>query len=82
MKIRSIDRTATFTWSQGDHIPLLATGTVAGALDASFSSSTELEIFDLSLDFSKTSTGKIQKLGSASANARYALFEFICFKLQ
>jgi len=53
MKLRQVDRTATIAWSPGHHRPFLATGTVAGALDASFSSSTELEIFDLDLAKSK-----------------------------
>ena len=82
MKIRLLERTATFAWSQDDHIPLLATGTVAGALDASFSSTTELEIFDLSLEFTakakptfdnniqQSPQQKVNKLGGVSVNSR------------
>lgn len=79
MKIRLLERTATFAWSQDDHIPLLATGTVAGALDATFSSSTELEIFDLSLEFTKKSSQqspqqKVNKLGGVSVNSRFVYY--------
>jgi protein transport protein SEC31 len=43
----SIPRTATFAWSKGTgSAPLLATGTVSGALDESFSNSASLEIWD------------------------------------
>lgn len=49
-RLRQLDRTATFAWSPGAHLPWLAVGTVAGALDASFSTATELEIVDLGLD--------------------------------
>ncbi|CAG8792453.1 547_t:CDS:1, partial [Acaulospora morrowiae] len=47
MKLKDISRTATFAWSPGQEIPIIATGTVAGALDASFSNTTELELFPL-----------------------------------
>ncbi|KAK9457669.1 hypothetical protein V1511DRAFT_455403 [Dipodascopsis uninucleata] len=49
VKLKEIPRTATFTWSPGPQLPLLATGTVAGAVDADFSSSSSLEIWDLDL---------------------------------
>ncbi|KAG8749554.1 protein transport protein S31 [Ceratobasidium sp. 428] len=44
MKLKEVVRTATFAWSPGA-IPTLATGTVAGALDASFSNDAHLEIW-------------------------------------
>lgn len=45
MKLKEIHRTATFAWSPSQSIPLLATGTVAGALDESFSNDSQLEIW-------------------------------------
>lgn len=45
VKISEIDRTATFAWSR-DTLPLLVTGTMAGAISADFSSSSELAIYD------------------------------------
>lgn len=45
MKLKQIHRTSTFAWSPYASLPLLATGTVAGALDASFSNDSQLEIW-------------------------------------
>ncbi|KAK0232505.1 hypothetical protein IW262DRAFT_1258180 [Armillaria fumosa] len=45
MKLKEIHRTSTFTWSPSSPLPLIATGTVAGALDESFSNESELEIW-------------------------------------
>ena len=45
MKQKEIHRTATFAWSPSLSIPLLASGTVAGALDESFSNDSQLEIW-------------------------------------
>ena len=46
--MQSIPRTAVPIWSPSAHpgSPLLATGTVSGALDASFSSDSLLELWD------------------------------------
>ncbi|KAK9479297.1 hypothetical protein V1514DRAFT_328986 [Lipomyces japonicus] len=46
VKLKEIPRTATFAWSPGSQPSLLATGTVAGAVDADFSSSSTLELWD------------------------------------
>jgi protein transport protein SEC31 len=46
MKLKEIYRTSTFAWSPFPGLPLIATGTVAGALDASFSNDSQLEIWD------------------------------------
>ena len=80
MRVRQIKRTSTLAWSPGQHSPLLAAGTVAGALDLSFSSSTELELFDLNLDelteHSHGSSeyqiklGNVKKVGSTTSSAR------------
>jgi protein transport protein SEC31 len=45
MKLKEIHRTSTFAWSPTLSLPLLATGTVAGALDESFSNESQLEIW-------------------------------------
>ncbi|KAL0957912.1 hypothetical protein HGRIS_000093 [Hohenbuehelia grisea] len=45
MKLKEIHRTSTFAWSPTPSVPLLATGTVAGALDESFSNESHLEIW-------------------------------------
>lgn len=45
MKLKEIHRTSTFAWSPFATLPLLATGTVAGALDESFSNESQLEIW-------------------------------------
>lgn len=45
MKLKEINRTSTFAWSPSLSIPLIATGTVAGALDESFSNDSQLEIW-------------------------------------
>ncbi|KAK0477770.1 hypothetical protein IW261DRAFT_1551835 [Armillaria novae-zelandiae] len=45
MKLKEIHRTSTFTWSPSSSLPLIATGTVAGALDESFSNESQLEIW-------------------------------------
>ncbi|CAG8512888.1 4039_t:CDS:2 [Diversispora eburnea] len=75
MKLKDIPRTATFAWSPGQHIPIIATGTVAGALDASFSNTTELELFHLNLD--KNEALELQPSGVVSSNARHVLSFFI-----
>ncbi|XP_056147216.1 protein transport protein Sec31A [Lampris incognitus] len=50
MKLKEINRTAIQSWSPAQHHPIfLATGTSAQQLDASFSTSATLEIFELDL---------------------------------
>ncbi|KAI8811836.1 hypothetical protein BJ742DRAFT_795709 [Cladochytrium replicatum] len=81
MRIRWVDRTATVAWSPGQHSPLLALGTIAGALDASFSTNTELEIFDLNISSSSTqlpsfgphepTRGNLRRVGAVSTTARF-----------
>ncbi|KAI9034360.1 hypothetical protein DFJ74DRAFT_600434 [Hyaloraphidium curvatum] len=67
-RLRQLNRTATFAWSPGPQLPLLAVGTVAGALDASFSTATELEIVDLGLD---ADDGASPHLNGADASRRF-----------
>uniref|UniRef100_A0A0A9XWG9 Protein transport protein Sec31A n=1 Tax=Lygus hesperus TaxID=30085 RepID=A0A0A9XWG9_LYGHE len=50
MKIKEIEKTVNTSWSPGDHHPtLLAAGTAAQQLDASFNTSAALEIYALNL---------------------------------
>ncbi|KAK9468119.1 hypothetical protein V1512DRAFT_258776 [Lipomyces arxii] len=49
VKLKEIPRTATFAWSPGAQLPFLASGTVAGAVDADFSSKSVLELWNLDL---------------------------------
>ncbi|KAJ1537071.1 protein transport protein S31, partial [Nowakowskiella sp. JEL0078] len=90
MRLRSAERTATFAWSPTNsdasavHIPiLLAAGSVSGALDASFSTSTELELFDLNLTPSKNSSDSysLKSLGKIPINARFNSLAWSSFQL-
>jgi protein transport protein SEC31 len=65
MRLRKADKTATLAWHP--RLPLLAGGTVSGALDSSFSTTTELDIFDLDLS---NSSQTLKRLGSIAAPAR------------
>lgn len=49
VKLKEISRTATFAWAPEEANSLLVTGTIAGAVDANFSSTTQLELWTLSL---------------------------------
>ncbi|KAG0051196.1 protein transport protein S31 [Gryganskiella cystojenkinii] len=72
MRQKTISRTSTFAWSPGQHTPLLATGTVAGAFDANFSNTSQLELFDLNLaDKSPEAIELNQPAGVVSCNARF-----------
>ncbi|KAG7694870.1 hypothetical protein KL951_004047 [Ogataea haglerorum] len=46
VKLREVAETATFAWSY-DSMPLMATGTLAGAMDETFSSESALQIWDV-----------------------------------
>jgi len=75
MKLKEIPRTATFAWSPGQHLPIIATGTVAGALDESFSNTTDLELFHLNL---KSDSGvELQSAGAVSSNARFVTHKVV-----
>ncbi|XP_023226649.1 protein transport protein Sec31A-like [Centruroides sculpturatus] len=50
MKVKEIDRTANIAWSPANHHPIyLVAGTAAQQLDATFSTTAALEIYDLNL---------------------------------
>ncbi|EPQ61450.1 Bgt-133 [Blumeria graminis f. sp. tritici] len=50
VRLRTIGRTGAFAWNPDSGLPLLVTGTRAGAVDVDFSDETKLELWDLSLD--------------------------------
>jgi protein transport protein SEC31 len=66
-RLSEINNTATFSWSPGQQAPLLAAGTAAGALDDSFSNTSELELFKL--DFKNSSQG-VTSVGKIASSAR------------
>ena len=66
VKLCEINQTATFAWSH-DSLPLMATGTLAGVMDDTFSSDSVLQIYDV---FSSTQ-GNSKPLYSGAANAKY-----------
>lgn len=50
MKVKEVDRTANIAWSPAPQVPVyLAAGTAAQQLDATFSTSSSLEIYNLNL---------------------------------
>lgn len=70
MSLKEIKRTAAIAWSPPQLTsPLLATGTLAGALDASFSTLAELEIHELNLD--DKSTMEVVQKSTISAPSRF-----------
>lgn len=50
MKIYEVRKTACVAWSPKHQNPVIAVGTMSGALDASFSTNCELEIFDVTTE--------------------------------
>jgi len=72
VRLREIPRTAAFAWSPGAEIPLVVTGTRAGAVDADFSDETKLELWDLSLDNLEQGV-ELQPIASLSTDSRYIL---------
>ena len=62
MPITTLPRTGTFAWGQSSSsLPLLATGTAAGALDESFSSEGKLEFWDVYPDADKQPSSSSSK---------------------
>lgn len=66
-----IPRTATFAWSEASSRPLIATGTVAGAVDADFSNTTHLELWDLDLDSGVSEASELTPKATISTDARF-----------
>ena len=66
--LKQEQKTATSSWSPSNENGFfLVLGTVAGALDASFSSKTELEILDLNLN---EKSRKMKRVAATPSNAR------------
>jgi protein transport protein SEC31 len=65
VKLEEINATSTFAWSL-DTLPLLVSGTVAGAVDVNFNSTTNLEIWDI---FS--ATNKSEPIVKADVSNRF-----------
>lgn len=73
VQLKQITRNATFAWSPARGKPLIASGTIAGAVDASFSQNSELEIWDLDLDNTDTTAFELQPTAKVSTERKYAL---------
>ncbi|TDL22025.1 hypothetical protein BD410DRAFT_276586 [Rickenella mellea] len=75
MKLKEIHRTATFAWSPTPSVPLIATGTVAGALDESFSNAGQLEIwapdFVDNAEYDIGGQEQVGPKGSVTTNSRF-----------
>jgi hypothetical protein len=76
VRLREIPRTAAFAWSPGSDLPLVVTGTRAGAVDADFSDETKLELWDLNLDNLEQGV-ELQPIASISTDSRYTYLEII-----
>lgn len=80
VKLKEIPRTATFAWSPVSQDPFLVTGTVAGAVDADFSSTTKLELWDLNLIDRSPDSFYLEPKVSIDTDARYAFYpEISCW---
>ncbi|KAJ1882403.1 protein transport protein S31 [Coemansia sp. RSA 1722] len=69
MVFQYIERTAIPAWGPQQSESLIAAGTVAGAMDATFSNTSELEIFRLGA--SDSSAGALESIGKVEAAARF-----------
>ncbi|KAJ1962794.1 protein transport protein S31 [Dipsacomyces acuminosporus] len=67
MVYQYIERTAIPAWGPQQSETLIAAGTVAGAMDASFSNTSELEIFKLTAE----TEGALAPVGKVEASARF-----------
>jgi protein transport protein SEC31 len=75
VKLKEIPRTATFAWSPTVPDLYLATGTVAGAIDADFSSTSKLDIWNLDLIDHSSESFVPKPVVSVDTDARYVLGE-------
>lgn len=73
VQLKQITRNATFSWSPASGKPLIASGTIAGAVDASFSQDSELEIWDLNLDNTDTAAFELQPAAKVSTVRKYCV---------
>jgi protein transport protein SEC31 len=71
MLTKEINCTAAVAWAPASsQATRLVTGTLAGAMDASFSTSAELEVHEVNLA-DRDGTG-VARLGGVSSSSRYA----------
>ncbi|KAI9145774.1 hypothetical protein BKA69DRAFT_1049545 [Paraphysoderma sedebokerense] len=85
MPLKTLQRTATFTWAPSlpntADLPLyLATGSVAGALDASFSNSSDLELFEVNLG--SDAVDDCKKVGKVQSQARFNRLAWSSFRTE
>lgn len=73
VQLKQITRNATFAWSPAKGAPLIASGTIAGAVDASFSQDSELEIWNLDLDNTDTSAFDLKPTAKISTERKFCL---------
>jgi protein transport protein SEC31 len=73
VQLKQITRNATFAWSPAQGKPLIASGTIAGAVDASFSQDSELEIWDLDLDNTDNAAFELAPAAKISTERKYGL---------
>uniref|UniRef100_A0A060TIW1 Protein transport protein SEC31 n=1 Tax=Blastobotrys adeninivorans TaxID=409370 RepID=A0A060TIW1_BLAAD len=71
VKLKEVPRTATFAWAPTVQDPLLVTGTVAGAIDADFSSTTQLEFWNLAFDDHSSEGFQVTPVKSIDTSARF-----------
>jgi hypothetical protein len=69
VRLREIPRTAAFAWAPGADVPLIVTGTRAGAVDAEFSDETKLELWELGLDNIEQGV-ELQPMASINTDSR------------
>ncbi|KAI0243831.1 protein transport protein S31 [Massospora cicadina] len=66
-----INRTVSVAWSPIQSCSAICTGTVAGALDETFSNTTQLEIFKLDWSKGQREEGELEPSGVVTTNARF-----------
>lgn len=69
VRLREVPRTAAFAWSPGTSLPFIATGSKAGAVDADFSTDTQLELWDLDLEKAHLNQ-ELQPVASITTDSR------------
>jgi protein transport protein SEC31 len=73
VRLREVPRTAAFAWSPAAASPSIVTGTKAGAVDADFSSETQLELWDLDLNNGQQAGIELQPVANIVADSRYVI---------
>ena len=83
MKLKEIHRTATFAWSPLSTVPLIASGTVSGALDESFSNDSLLEIWEPDFfnknEYDLGGDSYAGPKASVTTNSRYARWVYLLY---